>query len=124
MTTQENSRATTGASAAVSDNGIHLSETVASDLPYTKDGLLDMGHMLRNAGSFGESDWRLNRIRKTVYGASAAVDVLQLEDDALVGMSASARCGLLCAVSVLLETLSMDVQNICEQQRKAKGGEA
>ena len=58
------------------------------------------------------------------FEVAQAAHVLQLEDDALVGMNARSRCGLLCAVSVLLETLSMDVQGICEQQRKAKGGAA
>ena len=124
MTTQENSRATTGASAAVPENGITLPETVASSLPYTDDGLLDMAHMLSNAGSFGESDWRLDRMQKTVCGASGVVGVLQLEDGAIVEMNAGVRGRLLCAVSVLLETLSMDVESICNQHCQAKGGAA
>ena len=114
--THETNRASTGASAAVS-------ETVANDLPYTKDGLLDIHNLCHTAGRFS-ANTRIDRMQRSVYGCHTLVQLLQVEDQTLSHMGDNLRGGLLSALAVMLDTLSLDMQQIDDAQRKAKGGAA
>ena len=112
----ETNRASTGASAAVS-------ETVANDLPYTKDGLLDIHNLCHTAGRFS-ANTRIDRMHRSVYGCHTLVQLLQVEDQTLGHMGDNLRGGLLSALFVMLDTLHMDVQRIDDAQRKAERGAA
>lgn len=119
-----NTRATTGAGAAVPAARARLnSDNVADDLPYTKDGLLDIGDLCRMAGRFCP-DTRIDRMHQTAYGCSTIVKFLQAEDSTLCAMNDNIRGGLLSALVVMLDTLHMDVQSIDDAQRKAERGAA
>ena len=112
----ETNRASTGASAAVS-------ETVADDLPYTKDGLLDIHSLCHTAGRFS-ANMRMDRMQQTAYGCSTIVQFLRVEDQTLCAMGDNIRGGLLSALTVMLNTLHTDVQSIDDEQRKAERGAA
>ena len=116
----ETTRATTGASAAVPATHARLdSETVADDLPYTKDGLLDIHTLCHTAGRFS-ANTRIDRMHRSVYGCHTLVQLLQVEDQTLSHMGDNLRGGLLSALFVMLDTLHMDVQSIDDAQRKAE----
>jgi hypothetical protein len=122
--THETNRASTGASAAISATHARLdSETVADDLPYTKDGLLDIHSLCHTAGRFCAST-RIDRMQQTAYGCSTIVQFLRVEDSTLCAMGDNIRGGLLSALTVMLDTLHMDVQSIDDERRKAERGEA
>ena len=122
--TTETTRASTGASAAVPATHAHLdSETVANDLPYTNDGLLDIHTLCHTAGRFSAST-RIDRMQQTAYGCSTLVQLLRVEDQTLCAMGDNIRGGLLSALTVMLNTLHTDVQSIDDEQRKAERGAA
>jgi hypothetical protein len=122
--THETTRATTGAGAAVPATRARLdSETVADDLPYTKDGLLDIHNLCHTAGRFCP-DKRIDRMHQTAYGCSTVVKFLQAEDSILCAMGDNIRGGLLSALVVMLDTLHTDVQWIDDAQRRAERGAA
>ena len=123
MTTETN-RATTGASAAVPATHARLDcETVAGELPYTKDGLLDIHSLCHTAGRFC-ANTRIDRMQQTAYGCSTIAQFLRVEDQTLCAMGDNIRGGLLSALTVMLNTLHMDVQSIDDEQRKAERGAA
>ena len=74
MTTKTNCTAA-GASLVMPAAGQDLEQTVASDLPYTENGLLDWGALCRNASRFSDNR-RINRVRQAIYGSHSIVDVL------------------------------------------------
>lgn len=113
-----------GASPATPANRFDLEQTIASDLPYTHDGLLDFGALCRSAESFG-SNARINRMQQAVYGCSTVVRVLHAGDDAICSMNANVRGGLLSALTVMLGTLSADIESMDKETRaQGKGGAA
>ena len=122
--THETNRANAGASAAVPATHARLdSETVANDLPYTNDGLLDIHTLCHTAGRFSAST-RIDRMQQTAYGCSTLVQLLRVEDQTLCAMGDNIRGGLLSALTVMLNTLHTDVQSIDDEQRKAERGAA
>lgn len=124
MTTKTNCTAA-GASPVMPAAGQDLKQTVASDLPYTENGLLDLGALCRNASRFSENR-RINRVRQAIYGSHSIVDVLHAGDDSLCSMSANVRGGLLSALTVLLDTLDTDAEALDRDMaaRHSKGGAA
>ena len=94
-----------------------LSQTMASDLPYTKEGLLDFGALCRDAGRHS-NDARMNQMRQAIHGFYAIVNVLQTDDGNLCSFSPYVRGGLLDALSAMLNTLAMDAEWIDEQRSK------
>ena len=108
---------TTGASPALPASPIDLEQTIASDLPYTEDGVLDFGAMCSNANRFSK-DWRINQMRQAIYGCSTIVRVLHVDDDSLCSMGAHVRGGLLSALTVMLGGLASDAEKIAKAIRE------
>ena len=99
MTTKTNCT-TAGASLVMPAAGQDLEQTIASDLPYTENGLLDLGVLCRNASRFS-ANRRINRVRQAIYGSHSIVDVLHAGDDSLCSMSANVHSGLLNALRTI-----------------------
>lgn len=94
-----------------------LSQTMASDLPYTKEGLLDFGALCRDAGRYSD-DARMNQMRQAIHGCHAIVNVLRTDDGNLCSFSPYVRGGLLDALTALLSGLTVDMERLDEQRSK------
>lgn len=94
-----------------------LDQTMASDLPYTKEGMLDLGALCSDAGRYSD-DARINQMRQSINGCDAIVSVLRTDDGNLCRIGGFVSGGLLDALSALLSTLAMDAEWLDEQRRK------
>lgn len=94
-----------------------LSQTMASDLPYTKEGMLDFGALCRDAGRYSD-DLRINQMQQSINGCDAIVSVLRTDDGNLCRMGGFVRGGLLDALAALLSGLAVDMDRLDEQHRK------
>ena len=102
---------------ANSQKAVFFDHTIASCLPYTQEGRLDLGALYRRAG-YCSSDQHLNQMRTVLNGCRSIVQVLQMDDGAICESDVCMRGGLLDALSALLSTLAMDAEWLDEQRRK------
>lgn len=102
---------------ANSQKAIFFDHTIASCLPYTKEGKLDLGALYRRAGHCS-NDQHLNQMRTALNGCRSIVQVLQMDDGAICKSDVYMRDGLLCALAAMLHTLIEDAERLDEQRRK------
>ena len=100
-----------------------LHKTVAKDLLYTEDGVLNIGHMCLRADRYGQ-DLRTTKLRHAIHGCSTVIDVLRLDDSMLCSMGPAIRLGLINALDVMLQTISEVTRSTEDQPHKAKRGKA
>ena len=87
--------------------------TVAEDLPFTADGLLDLPAMARDAnGDFKGRPHQINSLHRAINGSAAVVSILQLENSLQAHMDDYMRGGLLNALSYMLEGMAAEVASL------------
>lgn len=100
-----------------------LHKTVAKDLLYTEDGVLNIGHMCLRADRYGEN-LRTTKLRHAIYGCRCLLNVLRLDDSILCRIGPAFRLGLINDLDVMLQTISEVTGSTENQPHKAKRGKA
>ncbi|MDO4794941.1 MAG: hypothetical protein Q4A28_03245 [Brachymonas sp.] len=93
-----------------------LNQTMAPDLPYTEEGLLDFG-ALCSIQRFSK-DARMDHMQQAIHGCHAIVSVLRTDDGTLCRIGGFVRGGLLDALAALLNGLAVDMDRLDEQRSK------